>query len=82
MVSWVTTPVNAAPMTMPTARSTTLPRMMKSLKPLSIRTPEVSGFPSGTTYAPEAGSRKAPASIAARPGSPARIASTSRLWST
>src|SRR3954466_14646714 len=37
--NWVTSPVNAAPMTMPTARSTTLPRMMKSLKPLSICTP-------------------------------------------
>src|SRR4051794_13450794 len=32
-VKAVTTVVNAAPMTMPTARSTTLPRMMKSLKP-------------------------------------------------
>src|SRR5512138_1566085 len=33
LVKAVTTAVNAAPITMPTARSTTLPRMMKSLKP-------------------------------------------------
>ena len=32
-VKLVTTPVNAAPMTTATARSTTLPRMMKFLKP-------------------------------------------------
>src|SRR5919199_6000007 len=33
-VKLVTTPVNAAPMTTATARSMTLPRMMKSLNPL------------------------------------------------
>jgi hypothetical protein len=31
--------VNAAPMTTATARSTTLPRKMKSRKPLNMRTP-------------------------------------------
>src|SRR4051812_24332598 len=35
----VTTAVNAAPMTTATARSMTLPRMTKSLKPLSIGPP-------------------------------------------
>ena len=39
LVNPVTTAVNAAPITMPTARSMTLPRMMKSLKPLSIDPP-------------------------------------------
>src|SRR5829696_546353 len=34
-VNWLTTPVKAAPITIPTARSTTLPREIKSLKPLS-----------------------------------------------
>src|SRR3954447_11487295 len=33
LVKAVTTAVKDAPITMPTARSTTLPRMMKSLKP-------------------------------------------------
>ena len=36
-----TTPVNAAPMTMPTARSTTLPRRMNFLKqPSSLPNPD------------------------------------------
>src|SRR3954464_14588461 len=36
-VNAATTAVNAAPMTTATARSTTLPRSTKSLKPLSMR---------------------------------------------
>jgi hypothetical protein len=46
-VNAVMTAVNAAPMTIPTARSTTLPRMMKSLKPLSMSTPVC--WPRGST---------------------------------
>src|SRR6266511_3070083 len=38
-VNAVTTAVKATPITIPTARSITLPRMMKSLKPLSIDPP-------------------------------------------
>src|SRR4051795_2336026 len=38
-VKAVTIVVNAAPMTTATARSTTLPRRMKSLKPLSTQPP-------------------------------------------
>src|SRR5215211_2995240 len=34
--NWLTRLANAAPMTMPTARSTTLPRMTNSRKPFSI----------------------------------------------
>src|SRR6201995_3256478 len=37
--SAVTTAPNAPPMTTATARSTTLPRMMNSLKPLSMENP-------------------------------------------
>src|SRR5665213_4552550 len=36
LTSPCTTAVNAAPMTIPTARPTTLPRNMKSLKPFNI----------------------------------------------
>src|SRR5690348_13879076 len=36
LVNWLTTAANAVPITMPTARSTTFPRRMKSLKPRSM----------------------------------------------
>ena len=48
----ITTAVNAVPMTTPTARSTTLPRMMKSLKPWNIF---FTGTPGGRLFSPATG---------------------------
>src|SRR3954469_15425466 len=55
LVNAVTTVVKEAPITMPTARSTTLPRMMKSLKPWKTLFTSTLQHAEGDSVGPAAG---------------------------